>query len=149
VILVVQLSSYGRDSVGRLDADTLVKHAIKAMGTCSIMDGDLHIRGTNMLSHYWNFRAHLTHFDSPGKLGISMFKNRLGASLTFDCLRRWKLEVEKARNANAAAAMAGETEQASRKNYFSWLSRRMDGERQANRSMSCRIFGRASSGPEC
>ncbi|KAK3942990.1 hypothetical protein QBC46DRAFT_53612 [Diplogelasinospora grovesii] len=105
VILSVHLSSYTKgfqaDTV-----DSLIKDAIRAMRICSVQDGDLHMRGTNMLEKYWTLRAHIPNrqtriagVDDDG-MGISIFTHRLGASLTFDCLRRWKKDVEYARDAS-------------------------------------------------
>jgi hypothetical protein len=89
VVMSVHLSSYTKgfqaDTV-----DALVKEAIRAMRVCTVQDGDLHVRVTNMLEKYWNMRAHIPRAEG------STFTSRLGASLTFGCLRRWKREVEQA-----------------------------------------------------
>jgi transcriptional regulatory protein LEU3 len=101
VIVSVHLSAYTKgfqaDTV-----DALVKDAIRAMRACSVQDGDLHMRGTNMLEQYWNHRYHLARVDMT-YLGISTFTHRMGASLTFSCLRRWKENMEQMRDASNPA----------------------------------------------
>jgi len=98
VIMSVHLSSYTRglqvDSV-----DPLIKEAIRAMRICSVQEGDLHIRVTNMIEKYWNLRAHVPRSD-PSDAGVSDYTRRLGASLTFWCLRRWRKDVEQTRDAS-------------------------------------------------
>ncbi|KAK4190089.1 hypothetical protein QBC35DRAFT_111720 [Podospora australis] len=94
VIMSVHLSSYTKgfqvDTV-----DDLIKEALRAMRICSVQECDLHIRVTSMLEKYWGMRGYIPRTDS----GISVYNQRLGASLTFDCLRRWKRDVEQARDA--------------------------------------------------
>ncbi|KAK3375045.1 hypothetical protein B0H63DRAFT_264837 [Podospora didyma] len=98
VIMSVHMSAYTKgfqvDSV-----DSLIKEAIRAMRSCSVQQNDLHIRATNMLEKYWQLRAHIPRLDFED-LGISIYTHRLGASLTFSCLRRWKVHVEQARDAS-------------------------------------------------
>ncbi|KAK3333716.1 hypothetical protein B0T19DRAFT_354258 [Cercophora scortea] len=98
VIMSVHLSSYTKgfqaDSV-----DSLVREAIRAMRTCSLQDDDLHFRVTSMLDKYWNMRSHIPRVE-VSDLAVSVFTTRLGASLTFGCLRRWKRDIEQARNAS-------------------------------------------------
>ncbi|KAK5664254.1 hypothetical protein OQA88_471 [Cercophora sp. LCS_1] len=99
VVMSVHLSSYTKgfqvDTV-----DTLIKESIRAMGICSVQEGDLHMRVTNMLEKYWNMRQHIPRTDPATDAGVSDFTHRLGASLTFGCLRRWKRDVEQARDAS-------------------------------------------------
>ncbi|KAK3322137.1 hypothetical protein B0H66DRAFT_191905 [Apodospora peruviana] len=99
VIMSVHLSSYTKgfqaDTV-----DALVRDGIRAMRIGSVQDGDLHIRVTNMLEKYWDMRSHIAKVDTSDPLGVSMYTHRLGASLTFSCLRRWKRDVEQARDAS-------------------------------------------------
>lgn len=65
----------------------------------SVQEGDLHMRVTNMLEQYWGLRSHLAKGEGAADLGVCcLFTNRLGASLTFDCLRRWKRDVEAVRD---------------------------------------------------
>ena len=95
VILSVHFSSYTKgfqaDSM-----DELVKEAIRCMRTCSVQGNDLHTRGPNMVENFWNMRERLPR-TTFADMGVSMFTHRLGASLAFDCLRRWKKDVEAAR----------------------------------------------------
>jgi transcriptional regulatory protein LEU3 len=101
VIMCVHLSSYTKgfqaDSV-----DTLVKEGIRAMRICSVQDGDLHFRVTNMLEKYWSLRTHMPRVDVADS-GVSTFTHRLGASLAFGCLRRWRVDVQQARDASNPA----------------------------------------------
>ena len=99
VVMSVHLSSPTKDF--QVDAvDSVIKEAIRAMRTCSVQEGDLHIRVTNMLEKYWSMRAHMPRTDAATDAGVSDFSHRLGASLTFGCLRRWKRDVEQARDAS-------------------------------------------------
>lgn len=99
VIMSVHLSSYTKgfqvDTV-----DELIKEAIRAMGICSVQEGDLHVRVTSMLEKYWSMRQHIPRTEPATDAGVSDFTHRLGASLTFGCLRRWKRDVEQARDAS-------------------------------------------------
>ncbi|KAK4459142.1 putative transcription factor [Cladorrhinum samala] len=95
VVMSVHLSSYTKG----FQADTvgpLIKEALRAIRICSVQDNDLHVRCGGMLEKYWEMKAHIPRSDS----GVSVYTHRLGASLTFDCLRRWKKDVEQARDAN-------------------------------------------------
>lgn len=98
VIMSVHLNSGTKDF--QANVDNLIKEAICAMRTCSVQDGDLHIRVTNMLEKYWNLRAHVPRSDASIDSGVSTFTHRLGASLTFSCLRRWMKDVEQTRDAS-------------------------------------------------
>ncbi|KAK0736979.1 hypothetical protein B0T21DRAFT_450186 [Apiosordaria backusii] len=94
VVMRVHLSSYTKgfqaDTV-----DALIKEAIRALRICSVQEGDLHVRCAGMLESYWEMRKRSNHWC---KTGVSVYTHRLGASLTFDCLRRWKRDVEIARD---------------------------------------------------
>lgn len=102
VVMSVHLSSYTKgfqaDTV-----DALIKEALRAIRICSVQDNDLHIRCGGMLEKYWEMKAHIPRSDS----GVSVYTHRLGASLTFDCLRRWKMDVEQARDANGPGYASG------------------------------------------
>ena len=96
--------------------DALVRKAFRTMRVCSVLDGDLVDRVTNMLEKYWELRTSFPPqhqmasiwtnplFYSPeygGAAGVGgvtspAFTHRLGASMTFGCLRRWKWDVEQA-----------------------------------------------------
>ncbi|KAK0621262.1 hypothetical protein B0T17DRAFT_591184 [Bombardia bombarda] len=109
VIMSVHLSSYTTgfqaDTV-----DSLVRLGFRQMRLSTFQDGDLYMRVTNMLEKYWDLRSHIPKVD-VSDLCVSVFTNRLGASLTFDCLRRWKQHVEQARDASTpvpSSQLAGE-----------------------------------------
>jgi transcriptional regulatory protein LEU3 len=105
VIMSVHLSSPHPES--QFDAiDPLVKEALIAMRICSVQDGDLHIRVTNMIEKYWNLRANLPRSDAAKDAGVSEYTHRLGASLTFACLRRWRKDVELTRDASTPGPAA-------------------------------------------
>ncbi|KAK0711248.1 hypothetical protein B0H67DRAFT_584748 [Lasiosphaeris hirsuta] len=98
VVMSVHLSAYTKgfqaDTI-----DSLIKEAIRGMRTCSVQEGDLHVRVTNMLEKYWDIRTHIPRTDVTDS-GVSVFTHRLGASLTFGCLRRWRRDMEQARGAS-------------------------------------------------
>ena len=98
VCLVIQRSHYGsayEDEVG----DALVNDALQAMSACSAQDGDIQMRGTKMVERYWSVRQHIPRTEI-GKPADSSFTHRLGASLVFGCLRRFKREIEQVRSNN-------------------------------------------------
>ncbi|KAK0623320.1 hypothetical protein B0T14DRAFT_172968 [Immersiella caudata] len=102
VIMSVHLSSPNPES----QFDPLVKEALLAMRICSVQEGDLHIRVTNMIEKYWNLRANLPRSDAAKDAGVSEYTHRLGASLTFACLRRWRKDVEQTRDASTPGPAA-------------------------------------------
>ncbi|KAK3494951.1 uncharacterized protein B0T23DRAFT_121741 [Neurospora hispaniola] len=97
-------------------ADLFVREALRILRCCSVQRDDLVMRASNMVEKYWNMRHTLPRYEtlldptdpdtnSPqhphnqqdGMRGATtVFRNRLGSSLTFGCLRRWKQHVEKA-----------------------------------------------------
>ncbi|KAL1882776.1 hypothetical protein VTK73DRAFT_901 [Phialemonium thermophilum] len=94
------LSPTGR-SIGVEAGESLIDEVIVAMRTCSVQEGDLAGRATNMMERYWSVRHHFSNTD-VWKLGLSSFTHRLGASLVFDCIRKWKTEVEHVRSSGPA-----------------------------------------------
>jgi transcriptional regulatory protein LEU3 len=77
--------------VGQVDAMT--QTAIMALKTCSVQADDLPIRGANVMQGYWTVKDRLPPWDIC-QLGTAKFKHRLGASIVFDCLGRWKKDLE-------------------------------------------------------
>ncbi|KAK4661496.1 uncharacterized protein QC763_701750 [Podospora pseudopauciseta] len=106
VVMRVHLASYTKgfqaDTV-----DALIKEAIRALRICSVQEGDLHVRCASMLENYWEMRKRSNHWC---RTGVSVYTHRLGASLTFDCLRRWKRDVEDARDNGRGVIGPGGTE---------------------------------------
>ena len=82
--------------------DEMMQSVTGAMRACSIHDGDLLHRATNMLESYWSISRTGAPLEIPTRQ-ISEFSHRLGTSLSFDCLRRWKRDVDASRPAADAA----------------------------------------------
>lgn len=73
--------------------DLVVQNAILALKTCSVQLDDLPLRGSNVLEAYWSVKDRLPQWDT-GQLPTANFKHRLGASIVYDCLGRWKKDLE-------------------------------------------------------
>ncbi|KAH8890925.1 hypothetical protein GQ53DRAFT_721097 [Thozetella sp. PMI_491] len=108
VVLSVYLSSYSKGF--QVDGiETLIKDAVRCMRACSVRDNDLHMRGSNILEKFWDIRHRLS-LTTVADIGTSMFTHRLGASLAFDCLRRWRRNLEAALDASTTASVAPEAD---------------------------------------
>lgn len=59
-----------------------------------------------MMESYWNVKRHLPPLEVT-EMGISHFSYRLGMSLTFDCLRCFKRDIEQGRPYNPMVQAAG------------------------------------------
>lgn len=77
-------------------ADILVRDSLAALRACSVMDGDLCMRGPLMMESYWSMKDRMPRWDTR-QLGTVNFTHRLGASIVYDCLGTWKREVERVR----------------------------------------------------
>lgn len=95
VFLTFQLSSYALAFEGD-SGEALIGDALAAMRACSVQEGDLPVRASNMMEKYWSVRHRIPKSDD-WKSGPSCFAHRLGASIAFDCLRKWKKELEQVR----------------------------------------------------
>jgi len=95
VTLSVLLSEHMRDMPLQTKQFTM-QEAISAIRMCSILDGDLPSRASNMIERYWSLNQLLPPLDIPIK-EVRNYSNRLGTSLAFDCLRRWKRDIERNR----------------------------------------------------
>jgi hypothetical protein len=73
--------------------DLVVQNVILALKTCSVQADDLPIRGSNVMEAYWSVRDRLPPWDTH-QLRNANFKHRLGASIVYDCLGRWKKDLE-------------------------------------------------------
>jgi len=87
-------SIYGSEIDAEL-GDRSVKRAVEVLRRTSVKDGDLQMRASKMTESYWAFRHKLP---AVGLI-LSRFPHRIGSSLTFDCLRRWKHNLEDVRRA--------------------------------------------------
>ncbi|KAK1765730.1 hypothetical protein QBC33DRAFT_495072 [Phialemonium atrogriseum] len=96
VFLTFQLSSYALAFEGD-SGEALIGDALAAMRACSVQEGDLPVRASNMMEKYWSVRHRIPKSDD-WKSGPSCFAHRLGASIAFDCLRKWKKELEQVRS---------------------------------------------------
>ena len=95
VTLSLLLSEYMKDMP--LQAKQLtMQEAISAIRMCSVHDGDLPTRASNMIERYWSLNQMLPPIDVPIK-EVRNYSHRLGTSLAFDCLRRWKRDMERNR----------------------------------------------------
>lgn len=116
VIMAFLRSPYAAD--GEEDkrmADLLVRDTVAALSACSVLEGDLCMRGPYLMESFWNMRKNMPRWDTR-LLGTSNFTHRLGASIVYDCLGRWKRDVERIReNAGGAPPRPGE-DQANGKN---------------------------------
>ncbi len=95
ITLSVILSAHMKD-VSLQSKQFTMQEAISAIRTCSIQDGDLPSRSSNMIESYWSINQMLPPLDIPIK-EVREFSHRLGTSLAFDCLRRWKRDIERSR----------------------------------------------------
>ncbi|ORY69850.1 uncharacterized protein BCR38DRAFT_333745, partial [Pseudomassariella vexata] len=91
IISKVVRSSY-RDFVAIKDADQSITDAIAVFRGCMIVETDLPARLANILESVWSARQTKWH-EEP----VSAFSHRLGANVSFDCIRRWKNETDEAR----------------------------------------------------
>lgn len=86
---------------GRTVADDLTKDCFLALSACSTRDGDLPARAARLFESYWLLRGWLPVQDVP----TTNFAGRMGASMTFACLKLWKDDVERAGTTAAAQGM--------------------------------------------
>ena len=96
----------GRGSVDRRGGgggggDGVAKDCFLALSHCSARDGDLPARAARLFESYWMLRGWLPVQDVP----TTDFAGRMGASMTFACLKLWKDDVERAGTAAAAQGM--------------------------------------------
>lgn len=76
--------------------DLVVQNGVLALKTCSVQADDLPIRGSNVMEAYWSVKDRLPPWDTC-QLRAANFKHRLGASIVYDCLGRWKKDLEQTR----------------------------------------------------
>ncbi|KAI0128448.1 hypothetical protein BJ170DRAFT_569745, partial [Xylariales sp. AK1849] len=97
------LRSYYRDF---LDQGQAEKSALDAISVCRqsvVQEGDLPTRLAHVLESIWGFIQMGRRQEEP----ILAFSHRLGASVTFDCLTRWKNDIHEARPKGQSAPARG------------------------------------------
>jgi hypothetical protein len=100
LILKVLNSSYSQH-VDCESGASLFHSIVAAVRRCSVDENDLAIRGANILADAWYRRNEMN--EDRSKEPELVTRSRLGASLMFDCLWRWKeqcLKTESLQNAN-------------------------------------------------
>jgi transcriptional regulatory protein LEU3 len=115
IILEVISSPYGTD-VDPAEGEALVKHSFELLELFSIEETDLPSRIKKMMVSCWSSRHLMTKAGNP----VSEYPHRVGAVVTYDLLRRWKKELDKARlkctsSGNTNGNIQGHGEDASRK----------------------------------
>jgi hypothetical protein len=103
LILKVLNSSYSQYVDCEAGA-TLFHSIVAAIRRCSVEENDLAIRGANILADVWYRRSEI--IENQNVEPELVTRSRLGASLMFDCLWRWKeqcLKTESLQNANPGA----------------------------------------------
>jgi hypothetical protein len=83
-------------------ASLLVQQAIAATTACSTVDGDLPSRGAAFIDAFWSVRAAVPLCDGPPPA----WANRLGASITFASLHRFKAALQESQKSSEIAAAA-------------------------------------------
>jgi hypothetical protein len=98
ITLTVLLSNMMTD-VPLHQKQTEMQEALSAIQKCSVSDGDLPFRASNMIERYWSINQLLPPMEVHIK-EVRDFSQRIGVSFAFDCLRRWKRDLEKSRPNN-------------------------------------------------
>jgi transcriptional regulatory protein LEU3 len=83
-------------------ASLLVQQAIAATTAYSTVEGDLPSRGAAIIDAFWSVRAAVPLFEGPP----TAWANRLGASITFASLHRFKAALQESQKSSEIAAAA-------------------------------------------
>lgn len=78
------------DFLDRQQAEQAAMDVIAACRQSVVVEGDLPYRLANLLESIFNWRQLARWHEEP----ISAFSHRLGASVNFDCLKRWKNDMD-------------------------------------------------------
>lgn len=89
--------------------NAIVQDAVMAIRTCSVREGDLPLRASKMIESYWSVNQAKPPTDISMK-DVSQYSNRLGISLAFDYIRRWKRDIEASRPSGNAANTKRQTD---------------------------------------
>ena len=87
-------------------SDLLMRDMVLALKSCSVQADDLPTRGSALVEAYWSVRDRLPPWDAS-QLRPADFKHRLGAALVYDCLGRWKKDMDSTRNPGGISAPGG------------------------------------------
>ncbi|KAI1854941.1 hypothetical protein JX266_001059 [Neoarthrinium moseri] len=105
IIYKVLRSSY-MDFLDLKQAESAALDSIKVCRQAVIQDGDLPTRLGNLLESMWAFsQLHKSHEEPIS----ATFSHRLGASVTFDCLKRWKQDMDMRSKSQPPPGEGGET----------------------------------------
>lgn len=100
VCLTVTLSPHAAAFEGS-SADTIIGEALASMRACSVQEGDLPMRATGMMEKYWSIRHRIPRTEA-WTFVPSGFAHRLGVSLAFDWMRKWKRQIDGFRSSSAS-----------------------------------------------
>jgi transcriptional regulatory protein LEU3 len=104
IIYKVLRSAY-MDFLDRTQAEQAANEVIKSCRQSVVMDGDLPERLGNLLESIWNFAQLARWHEEP----VSIFSHRLSASIVFDCLKRWKSDMDSRPKSQPPPANGAET----------------------------------------
>ena len=101
--------------------DALVRLAAGALRACSVKDGDLATRSARMMESYWSLR----HLVPALSVGMSRYRRRVGAVVVWDCLKRWKTDLEEVNKKAGGQGVVGPEQAgvAGESAFISWNSR--------------------------
>lgn len=92
-IIYKVLRSCYMDFVDRDQMEKSVSEVIGICRRCTIQEGDMPMRLANLLESFWGLSKVARWQEEP----TCEFSERLGASITFDCLKKWKEDMNGAR----------------------------------------------------
>jgi transcriptional regulatory protein LEU3 len=92
-IIYKVLRSCYMDFVDRNQIEKSISEVISICRSCTIQEGDLAMRLSNLLESFWGLSKVARWHEEP----ICELSERLGASVNFDCLRKWKEDMDGAR----------------------------------------------------
>jgi acyl-CoA synthetase (AMP-forming)/AMP-acid ligase II len=106
VILFLRTPFPNPNLITAREGDLLVHDAMTALRACSVQEDDLCIRAPNLMEAYWSVKDRLPPWDI-GQLRTATFTHRLGVSIVYDCLGRWKRDIQSTRAAASNQVSAG------------------------------------------
>lgn len=90
--IIAYLRSAWAPSDDKKAADLLIRDCLACLRACSVMEDDLCMRAPFMMESAWSMK------DSVARLGpTTTLTHRMGVGLVYDCLGRWKREIERVR----------------------------------------------------
>ncbi|KAL5612839.1 uncharacterized protein BROUX77_002995 [Berkeleyomyces rouxiae] len=79
----------GTGNISPAAAISSINTCTRALRACSVQDNDMPIRTLKIMESFWSLQAVMPSFGP-----VSELHHRIGSSLTFDSLRRWKVLLE-------------------------------------------------------